>query len=64
MRVARPARRRCSVFPFGHGLSYDPAVWEEVAVLTPELWPTDGECELVVTLLNCRDRVGPLTRRA
>ncbi len=44
------------VFGFGHGLSYAPAVWEEIGLLSPERWPTDGTCELAVTLANPADR--------
>jgi beta-xylosidase len=45
------------VFGFGHGLSYAPAVWEEVSLLSPERWPTDGICEVAVSLSNPADRV-------
>lgn len=44
------------VFGFGHGLSYVPAVWEEIGLLSPESWPTDGTCEVAVTLANPADR--------
>jgi beta-glucosidase len=44
------------VFGFGHGLSYVPPVWEEVALLSAEAWPTDGICEVAVTLANPADR--------
>jgi beta-glucosidase len=40
------------LFPFGHGLSYAPAQWVEIASLSPEPWPTDGECRVSVTLRN------------
>ena len=40
------------VFPFGHGLSYAPATWLSVARNSPEMWPTDGTCQLAVTLRN------------
>jgi beta-xylosidase len=40
------------VFPFGHGLSYAPATWVAVARHSPEMWPTDGTCQLSVTLRN------------
>lgn len=39
------------VFPFGHGLSYAPAHWEQVTLVQPS-WPTDGSCEVAVTLAN------------
>ena len=40
------------LFPFGHGLSYAPAQWVEIASLSPEPWPTDGVCRVAVTLRN------------
>jgi len=40
------------VFPFGHGLSYAPATWIDITKRSPELWPTDGTCQLAVTLRN------------
>jgi len=40
------------VFPFGHGLSYAPAIWLGVTRRSPELWPTDGNCQLTVTVRN------------
>jgi beta-xylosidase len=40
------------VFPFGHGLSYAPATWLDVTRRSPEQWPTDGTCQLAVTLRN------------
>ncbi|HEY3609029.1 MAG TPA: glycoside hydrolase family 3 N-terminal domain-containing protein [Pseudonocardiaceae bacterium] len=40
------------VFPFGHGLSYAPATWVEVVRRSPAQWPTDGVCQLAVTLRN------------
>jgi beta-xylosidase len=39
------------VFPFGHGLSYAPVTWLDVQH-SPSPWPTDGTCELVVSLRN------------
>jgi beta-xylosidase len=39
------------VFPFGHGLSYAPATWLSVTA-SPGPWPTDGTCQLTVTLCN------------
>jgi beta-xylosidase len=43
------------VFGFGHGLSYAPAVWEEIVLLSSETWPTDGICDVAVTLANPAD---------
>ncbi|HEX7744982.1 MAG TPA: glycoside hydrolase family 3 N-terminal domain-containing protein [Micromonosporaceae bacterium] len=43
------------VFPFGHGLSYAPATWVEVALSSPPAWRTDGNCRLRVTLRNDAD---------
>jgi beta-glucosidase len=40
------------VFPFGHGLSYAPASWVDVALTGSADWPTDGTCQLAVTLRN------------
>jgi beta-glucosidase len=40
------------VFPFGHGLSYAPATWVGVTARTGSRWPSDGSCELAVTLRN------------
>jgi beta-xylosidase len=40
------------VFPFGHGLSYAPATWSGVTLTSPAQWPTDGTCQLAVTLHN------------
>jgi beta-xylosidase len=40
------------LFAFGHGLSYAPATWESVALLSGERWGTDGVAELAVTLRN------------
>lgn len=45
-----------AVFGFGHGLSYAPAAWEEIGLLSPERWPTNGICEVAVTLSNPADR--------
>jgi beta-xylosidase len=39
------------VFPFGHGLSYAPVTWLDVKH-SPAPWPTDGTCELTVSLRN------------
>ncbi len=43
------------LYPFGHGLSYAPATWLDVARRSAEQWPIDGECELAVTLANNAD---------
>jgi len=43
------------LFPFGHGLSYAPATWQDVRA-TGSLWPTDGTCRVRVTLRNDHDR--------
>ncbi len=43
------------VFPFGHGLSYAPATWVGVTAPTGRYWPSDGTCELAVTLCNDTD---------
>ena len=40
------------LFPFGHGLSYAPLVWEGVSMRSGESWPTDGVCRIAVTLRN------------
>ncbi|MFE6616538.1 beta-glucosidase [Amycolatopsis sp. NPDC057786] len=42
------------LFPFGHGLSYLAATWDEVTA-SPS-WPTDGHCQVRVTLRNDGDR--------
>jgi beta-glucosidase len=39
------------VFPFGHGLSYAPATWVDVAATGGD-WPTDGACRVSVRLHN------------
>ncbi len=41
-----------ALFPFGHGLSYAPATWLDVARLSAERWPTDDAIEIAVTLRN------------
>ncbi len=43
-------------YPFGHGLSYTPARWLDVAPRSGPEWPTDGSCQLSVTLRNQADR--------
>jgi beta-xylosidase len=40
------------LFAFGHGLSYAPATWVELARRSPERWPTNGTAEIAVTLRN------------
>ncbi len=40
------------VFPFGHGLSYAVATWVDVERRSPARWPTDGVCQIAVTLRN------------
>jgi len=40
------------VFAFGHGLSYAPATWLGTTRRSPQRWPTDGACQLAVTLRN------------
>ena len=40
------------VFPFGHGLTYAAPTWSAVELLSGEEWPTDGTCELAVSLSN------------
>ncbi len=40
------------LYPFGHGLSYNPVVWGDAELPAGELWPTDGALRLAVTLRN------------
>ena len=40
------------LYPFGHGLSYNPAVWSDIVLPAGEAWPTDGSLRLAVTLRN------------
>jgi beta-xylosidase len=40
------------VFAFGHGLSYAPATWFDIARQSPEQWATDGSCQVSVSLRN------------
>lgn len=40
------------LYPFGHGLSYNPAVWADAALPADGVWPTDGTLRLAVTLRN------------
>lgn len=44
------------LFPFGHGLSWAAATWEEASSATGAEWPTDGTCELVVPLVGDAER--------
>ncbi len=61
--LAAPLGRRSEVstvdptplYPFGHGLSYAPATWQDVSA-TGSLWPTDGTCRVRVTLRNDHGR--------
>ena len=41
-----------SLYPFGHGLSYNPAVWTDTVLPAGGAWPTDGTLRLAVTLRN------------
>jgi beta-glucosidase len=43
------------LFAFGHGLSYAPVGWGEVALNSPSLWSTEGSCRVSVTLHNESD---------
>jgi beta-xylosidase len=45
------------LYPFGHGLSYNPAVWTDPVLPAGGEWPTDGTLRLAVTLRN--DGVSP-----
>ena len=38
------------LYPFGHGLSYAPVTW--LGVTGPRDWPTDGYCQVTLTLRN------------
>lgn len=40
------------LYPFGHGLSYNPAVWTHTALPAGGTWPTNGALRLAVTLRN------------
>jgi beta-xylosidase len=40
------------LYPFGHGLSYNPAVWTDPVLPEGRTWPTDGTLRLAVTLRN------------
>ncbi|NUP51160.1 MAG: glycosyl hydrolase [Catenulispora sp.] len=43
------------LYPFGHGLSYNPAVWSDITLPAGEVWPTDGTLRLTVDLRNDGD---------
>ncbi|GAA4835493.1 glycoside hydrolase family 3 N-terminal domain-containing protein [Luteimicrobium xylanilyticum] len=63
--LAEPLARRTSVssvdptalYPFGHGLSYTTFAWED-ARLVDEVWPTDGEATVRLTVRNTGERAG------
>jgi beta-glucosidase len=40
------------LYPFGHGLSYNPAVWTDAVLPAGATWPTDGTLRIAVTLRN------------
>ncbi|HET9171676.1 MAG TPA: glycoside hydrolase family 3 N-terminal domain-containing protein [Actinospica sp.] len=40
------------LYPFGHGLSYNPAIWTDTVLPAGGTWPTDGTLRLAVTLHN------------
>jgi beta-glucosidase len=40
------------LFPFGHGLSYAPVSWHGAVLGPPRAWPTDGYCQVSLTLRN------------
>jgi beta-xylosidase len=44
------------LFPFGHGLSYTTVEWADPIVASGTNWPTEGECELSITVRNTGDR--------
>ncbi|MEV6862389.1 glycoside hydrolase family 3 N-terminal domain-containing protein [Streptosporangium subroseum] len=58
--LAAPLSRRSEVssvdptplFAFGHGLSYTPITWKDVAGGAEATWPTDGTFDVRVTLHN------------
>ena len=45
-----------ALFPFGHGLSYGSTSWSEATAMSGDVWLTDGECEVSVTVRNTGDR--------
>ncbi|MEV7326110.1 glycoside hydrolase family 3 N-terminal domain-containing protein [Streptomyces sp. NPDC093970] len=50
--VLSPMVNQTALFPFGHGLSYNPAVWTRVESTGSGIWPTDGTYRVAVTLRN------------
>lgn len=40
------------LYPFGHGLSYNPPAWTDITLPDGQAWPTDGTLRLAVTLRN------------
>ena len=50
--VLSPMVDPTALFPFGHGLSYNPSVWAQVQLHGSGAWPTDGTCRVAVTLRN------------
>lgn len=50
--VLSPMVDPTALFPFGHGLSYNPAVWTRVESTGSGTWPTDGTCRVAVTVRN------------
>ncbi len=44
-------------YPFGHGLGYSPFVWERDREPAAE-WPTDGDVEFSIRVVNAGDRAG------
>ena len=43
------------LYPFGHGLSYNPPVWTNTELPAGGSWPVDGSLRLAVTLRNDGD---------
>jgi beta-xylosidase len=41
-----------ALYPFGHGLSYNPALWSDAELRSGDAWRTDGVCQIAVTLHN------------
>lgn len=50
--VLSPMVDPTALFPFGHGLSYNPALWARAELRGSGTWPTDGTCRVAVTLRN------------